>query len=83
MNPGSSLRIERLCAGPIPRERTGDLVSGVSNVSGGWESDERPGGGAGRERGISRVPNEAILRRYSEVSVFSAYVDPPRTCAPR
>lgn len=47
------------------------VVSGSEGV----EEKER-WGDEGEERSISRVPNEAVLRRYSEVSVFSAYVDP-------
>lgn len=60
-----------------------DLVNGVRRE--GWEEVEakvgRTGEGGGwvgeRERSISRVPNEAVLRRYGEVSVsFLRTMDP-------
>lgn len=75
VNPGSSLRIERLRAGPIPRERTGDLVSGVSNASGGWESDERPDGGEGARgwrRGVRGVYRECPTKRFYGATARSA-----------
>lgn len=57
----------------------GDLASGVSSCRDGQRGSWKRGGRRTTKggRSISRVPNEAVLRRYGEVSVFSAYVDPP------